>query len=296
MPSGDFKMQLAWFALAACAMHCYALLADSRPLFVWHPMKTGGTSLCQAMAQYSSIYSEEFNGKMDTGRNCKIGKKEQVMLHNCTGKLYSEINIPAFAGVLESCLRRSFVFYEPSWEARTQFATYPLPAFLQPGSATFLTYRHVFLIRHPIERIASLFVFFRLSEICNTSSTTLLSNLLLGLHQTRTPNCEYWLSVFSQQVSNVYVQHLTGTQSDVQTSKVALSFITTIDVTKSCSQWHLKTLLPGLSIDHLRKYSGDHFLVPPQLLPILKQKLANDLDLYHFHQKRDLLCQGVQLI
>jgi len=262
-----------------------------RPLFVWHPMKTGGTSLCQALLQVSQMHStSESERKMTRGHNCKIMNTECERLMKCTGKIYNETNIPADAGVVKRCLHRSFVFYEPSWIARKYFATFPLPTFLLPGSLTYLTYRHIFLIRHPVDRVVSLMDFLRLPALCKMNASTFLFAFFSGETNTTIQACKVAFTVFAQHASNVYVQHLTGTQNDLKLAKLALSFMTTIDLSSPCSVRQLESLAPGLTLGHIRSYRGNHSTLDSSLLSMIGEKVAIDLDLFQFHQNRSQDC------
>eukprot|EP00983_Pelagomonas_calceolata_P074694 1152655-Pelagomonas_calceolata.AAC.1 len=261
------------------AMELHHFIRDvGRPLFVWHPMKTGGTSLCQALLQVSQMHStSESERKMTRGHNCKIMNTECERLMKCTG-------------VVKRCLHRSFVFYEPSWIARKYFATFPLPTFLLPGSLTYLTYRHIFLIRHPVDRVVSLMDFLRLPALCKMNASTFLFAFFSGETNTTIQACKVAFTVFAQHASNVYVQHLTGTQNDLKLAKLALSFMTTIDLSSPCSVRQLESLAPGLTLGHIRSYRGNHSTLDSSLLSMIGEKVAIDLDLFQFHQNRSQDC------
>lgn len=211
---------------------------DPDVLLVWHPMKTGGTTLCAAMLEQPGLLDEGLRSNDTYKRlmldyNCRLTHDEGMAMKAVTGVRYREHDLPTdgYVRLLRAVTGRAFFFLEPSYTDRSQFASWALPSFLSPESAAWTAYRHVFLIRSPLERAWSALHHFKLHTSCGLDSAT----EFIHLHATnqlplRKGECKEAARIADGAFGNFYVRHLTGHADALSLAKTRLGSMEVLDL------------------------------------------------------------------
>mmetsp|Transcript_186 Transcript_186/g.602 ORF Transcript_186/g.602 Transcript_186/m.602 type:complete len:352 (+) Transcript_186:38-1093(+) len=198
----------------------------SRPVLFWHPMKTGGTSLCQMALQYE--FSKEWlqSSRRDhVESNCKVESWEQRKLEedeNTQEHMLKDENLGSFAlpvqahGIrhLGAVTGRSFFAYEPSYPIKQKWKNFNATGLLDSDDV-WDGFFHVMAFRHPVGRVFSHMFFEPRWKGCR-GKPDFTAVMMAVVNGTCKQMCAGNLcSDLLAMMDNFYVKHLSGSPANL---------------------------------------------------------------------------------
>lgn len=242
---------------------------DGRVVIMWHPMKTGGTTLCRMAEQneFSKRHIEQFG--FDDGTNCKMGPTEQKWLESnrsmkqycptvghkildtirtvlssfrtqkssrnlrldgtayiCSISFQAAESLYSYymffhpvekAGIdqIKPFFGRTLIAYEPSFPIGEGWSKFNPHALLR-NADVWENFYHVFVVRHPVDRIIS-HIFFEKqwwAGCIHRRESTIdnMEDLIIALTENRCrelcPDVD--CANLHGQITDFYVKHLSG--------------------------------------------------------------------------------------